>query len=37
MKGGMSRVRVRYLGDNLVLLTSREGDNMEELINHNKE
>ena len=37
MKGGMSRVIVRYMGDNLVLLTLREGDNMEELINLNKE
>jgi len=30
-------VRVRYMGDNLVLLTPREGDNMDELINLNKE
>ena len=37
VKGGMSMVRIRYMGDNLVLLTSREGVNMEELVNLNKE
>jgi len=37
VKGGMNMVRVRYMGDNLVLLTPREGNNMEELINLNKE
>jgi len=37
VKGGTSMVRVRYMGDNLVLLTPREGDNMDELINLNKE
>ena len=36
IKGGMSMVRVRFLGDNLALLTPREGQNMKELINLNK-
>jgi len=30
-------VRVRYMGDNLALLTPLEGDQMEELISLNKE
>ena len=37
VKGGMNSVRVRYMRDNLVLLTPHEGENMEELINLNKE
>jgi len=37
VKGGMSMVKVRYMGDDLVLLTPPEGENMEELINLNKE
>jgi len=37
VRGGMSMIRVRYMGDNLVLLTPQEGINMEELIKLNKE
>ena len=37
VKGGMSMVRLRYMGDNLVLLTPRENINMEELFNLNRE
>lgn len=37
LKGGMSMVRVRSLGDNLALLTPREEVNMKELIDLNKE
>jgi len=36
IKGGMSLVRVRSLGDNLALLTPREGVNMKEVIDLNK-
>ena len=36
-KGGMSMVRVRYMGDNLVLLTPKEGECMDDNINLNKE
>jgi len=36
-KKGMGMVRVRYLGDNLALLTPLEGDRMEELIRLNKD
>ena len=36
VKGGMSMVRVRYMGDNFALLTLREGSNLEELIDLNK-
>jgi len=37
VKGGMNMIRVRSLGDNLALLTPREGENMEDLIKLNKE
>ena len=37
VRGCMSMIRVRYMGDNMVLLTPREGSNMEELIKLNKE
>jgi len=37
IKGGMSMVRVTFLGDNLVLLTPKEGEQMDELLNLNKE
>jgi len=37
VKGGMSMVRVRFLGDNRAFLTPKEGESMEELINLNKE
>jgi len=37
VKGGMSMIKVRYLGDNLALLTPREGENMDDLIKLNKE
>ncbi|XP_068466662.1 uncharacterized protein [Phaseolus vulgaris] len=37
VRGGLSMVRVRAMGDNLALLTSRGGEKMEEIINLNKE
>jgi len=37
VRGGMSMLRVRAMGDNLALLTSRGGKKMEEIINLNKE
>jgi len=37
VKGGMSMVKVRFMGDNLVLLTPKEGERMEEIIKLNKE
>ena len=37
VKGGLNMVKVRSLGDNLALLTAREGENMEELIKVNRE
>jgi len=37
IKGGMSRIKVRYLGDNLVLLTPKEGERLEEIIKLNNE
>jgi len=37
VRGGMSMVRVRAMGDNLALLTSRGGEKMEEIINLNRE
>jgi len=37
VRGGISMVRVRPMGDNFALLTSRGGENMEELIKFNKE
>jgi len=36
VKGGMSMVRARFLGDNLVLLTPREGEAMEDIMKLNK-
>jgi len=36
VKGGMSMIKVRYLGDNFVLLTPREGERMEDIIKLNK-
>jgi len=36
IKGGMSMIKVRYLGDNFVLLTPREGERMEDIIKLNK-
>jgi len=35
--GGMDMVRVRYLGDNLTLLTPREGERLEDIIALNKQ
>ena len=37
VKGGLNTIRVRELGDRLVLITPREGENMEVIINDNKE
>jgi len=37
VKGGMNMVEMRSLGDNLVLLTPRAGENMEDVIKLNKE
>jgi len=37
VKGGMNMIKVRYMGDNLVLLTPREGDCIKDLIHLNKE
>jgi len=37
VRGGMNMVRVRSLGDNLALLTPREGEDMEELVQLNRE
>jgi len=37
IKGGMKIIRVRYMGDNLALLTPREGERIEDLIMLNKE
>ncbi|XP_068475216.1 uncharacterized protein [Phaseolus vulgaris] len=37
LKGGMSMIKIRYLGDKLALLTPREGENLESLIKLNKE
>jgi len=37
IKGGMSMVKVRFLGDNLVPLTPKQDERMDELINLNKE
>ena len=36
VKGGMNTIRLRYMGDNLALLTPTEGVNMEELIKTNR-
>jgi len=35
IKGGMSMVKVRYMGDSLVLLTPKEGERMEDIIKLN--
>jgi len=37
VKGGMNIVKVRYMGDNLVLLTPIGEESMEEIIRLNKE
>lgn len=37
VNGGMSMVRARFLGDDLVLLTPKEGEVMEDIMNINKE
>jgi len=37
VRGGMSMVRVRAMGDNLALLTSKGGEKMEEIINLNRD
>lgn len=37
IKGGMTMVKVRYMGGNAVLLTPRDGEQMEEIIKGNKE
>jgi len=37
VKGGMNMLRARYLGDNLALLTPKEGEDMEALISYNKD
>jgi len=37
VKGGMSRVKLRYMGDNLVLLTPNYGERLEEIIKLNNE
>jgi len=36
VKGGMATVRARWLGDNLVMLTPREGEAMEDLLKMNR-
>ena len=35
IKGGMSMIKVRYMGDNLVLLTPKKGEQMEDIIKLN--
>ena len=37
IKGGMSRIKLRYMGNNLVLFTPKNGERMEEVIMLNKE
>ena len=37
VRGGMNMIQVRSMGDNLALLTPREGENMEEVIKLNRE
>ena len=37
VKEGMDMVKLRYMGDSLAMLTPREVENMDELINLNKE
>jgi len=37
VKGGMSMIRARFLGDNLVMITPREGEVMEVIMKNNKE
>lgn len=37
MKGGMNMIRMRFLGDDLVLLTLREWESMKVLLKYNKE
>ena len=36
IKGGMAMIKVRPMGDNLVLLTPKEGESMEDIIKLNK-
>ena len=36
VKGGMAVMRARWLGDNLVMLTPREGEDMEDLLKMNR-
>jgi len=36
IKGGMNMIKIRYMGDNLALLTPDEGERMEDLIKLNK-
>ena len=37
VNGGMSRIKLRFMGDNLVLLTPKDGDRMEDIIKLNNE
>jgi len=37
VNGGMSRVKLRFMGDNLVLLTPKDGDRMDDIIKLNNE
>jgi len=37
VKGGMSRIKLRFMGDNLVLLTPKDGDRMDNIIKLNNE
>ena len=37
VKGGMNTIKLRFLGDNLILLTPKEGERMEDLFELNKE
>ena len=37
VKEGLNMIKVRFLGDNLVLLTPKGGERMDDLIKHNKE
>jgi len=37
IKGGMSIIKIRYMGDNMVLLIPNEGERMEDIIKLNKE
>ncbi|KAK8466691.1 hypothetical protein PHAVU_008G145700 [Phaseolus vulgaris] len=37
VKGGMSRIKLRFMGDNLMLLTPKDGDRMEDIFKLNNE